>query len=318
MVAEIENDRPRIVILLGPTGVGKSKSAIEWAEVLGGEIISADSVQVYQYMDIGTAKPTLNDQKRVRHHLIDLVPPDQPFHAALYRALGRKTIDRLFQDGRPIWVVGGTGLYIKTLTQGLFTSPKIDPQVRERLRQEAREKGPDALYERLKEVDYQTASQLHPHDLFRIVRALEVFDSTGVPISFYREQHRFGERPYLTLKIGLEMNRDRLYRRIDERVDQMLEKGFLQEVERLMHMGYGPELKPMQSLGYKQMVQFLLKEIGWDEAVRQMKRDTRHYAKRQWTWFKADPEVRWWDESADRQRLFHDIKSFWGKGGAMA
>lgn len=318
MVAEFENDRPRIVILVGPTGIGKSKLAIEWAEALGGEIISADSVQVYQYMDIGTAKPTLSDRERIRHHLIDLVPPDQPFHAALYRALGRKMIDQLFQDRKPIWVVGGTGLYIKTLTQGLFTSPKIDPRVRERLRQEASEKGPDALYERLKEVDCQTALHLHPHDLFRIIRALEVFDSTGAPISFYREQHRFGERPYVTLKIGLEMDRDKLYHRIDERVDRMMEEGFLQEVEGLMAMGYGPELKPMQSLGYKQMVQFLLKKIGWNEAVREIKRDTRHYAKRQWTWFKADPEVCWWDTSTDRQRIFLDIKSFWGKGGPTA
>jgi tRNA dimethylallyltransferase len=318
MVAEIDHDRPRIVILLGPTGIGKSKLAVEWAEAFGGEIVSADSVQVYQYMDIGTGKPTRDDRERVRHHLIDLVPPDQPFHAALYGTLGRKTIDQLFQDRKPIWVVGGTGLYIKTLTQGLFDTPKIDPRVRESLRQEVKEKGAGALYERLKKVDSQTASHLHPNDLFRMIRALEVFDSTGVPISFYREQHRFGERPYLTLKIGLEMSRDRLFRRIDERVDQMLEKGFLQEVERLMEMGYGPELKPMQSLGYKQMVQFLLKEIGWDEAVRQMKRDTRHYAKRQWTWFKADPEVRWWDEPTDLQGIFLSIKSFWGKGGAMA
>jgi tRNA dimethylallyltransferase len=318
MAAEIETDRPRIVIFLGPTGVGKSRLAIEWAEKLGGEIVSADSVQVYQYMDIGTGKPTLDDQKRVRHHLIDLVPPDQPFHAALYRTLGRKTIDQLFQNRKPTWVVGGTGLYIKTLTQGLFTSPKVDPSVRESLRQEAKEKGAGVLYERLKKVDSQTASHLHPNDLFRIIRALEVVDSTGAPISFYREQHRFGERPYLTLKIGLEMNRDRLYLRIEERVDQMLEKGFLHEVERLMEMGYGPELKPMQSLGYKQMVQFLRKEVGWDEAIRQMKRDTRHYARRQWTWFKADPEVHWWDESTDCQEILLDIKSFWGRGGPMA
>ena len=318
MAAEIEIDRPRIVIFLGPTGIGKSKLAIEWAEELGGEIVSADSMQVYQYMDIGTAKPTLNDQKRVRHHLIDLVTPDQPFHAALYRNLGRKTIDQLFQNAKPIWVVGGSGLYIKTLTQGLFFSPKIDPHVRECLRQEAKEKGADAFYERLKKVDSQTASHLHPNDIFRVIRALEVFDSTGTPISFYREQHRFGERPYLTLKIGLEVDRDTLYRRIEERVDQMLERGFLREVERLMEVGYGPELKPMQSLGYKQMVQFLLKEIGWDEAIRQMKRDTRRYAKRQWTWFKADPEVHWWDESAGRQKIFLEIKSFWGRGGSMA
>jgi tRNA dimethylallyltransferase len=148
-----------------------------------------------------------------------------------------------------------------------------------------------------------------------MIRALEVFDSTGTPISFYREQHRFGERPYKTLKIGLEMNRDKLYRRIEERADRMLEKGLLQEVEGLMEMGYGPELKPMQSLGYKQMVQFLLKEVGWDEAVRRMKRDTRHYSRRQWTWFKADPEIHWRDESRDRRKMFLEIESFWGVGG---
>jgi len=315
MAAKIEMDRPRVVILLGPTGTGKSKLAIEWAEELGGEIISADSMQVYRYMDIGTAKPTLDDQKRVRHHLIDLVAPNQPFHAALYRTLGRKTVDQLLQNKKPIWVVGGTGLYIKTLTQGLFSSPKIDPHVRESLKQEAMEKGSNALFERLKKVDPQTAFHLHPNDLFRMIRALEVFDSTGTPVSFYRGQHRFGERPYMTFKIGLEMKRDTLYHRIDERADRMLEKGLLQEVEGLMEMGYGPELKPMQSLGYKQMVQFLLKEIGWDEAVRQMKRDTRHYARRQRTWFKADPEIHWRDESTDRGKMFLEIESFWGGGG---
>ena len=315
MAAKIEMDRPRLVILLGPTGTGKSQLAIEWAEKLGGEIISADSMQVYRHMDIGTAKPTFDDQRRVRHHLIDLVTPDQLFHAALYRTLGRKTIDQLFQKKKPIWVVGGTGLYIKALTQGLFSGPKIEPQVRESLKQEAKKKGSKALYERLKKVDPETASRLHPNDLFRIIRALEVFDSTGAPISFFREQHRFGEKPYVTLKIGLEMSRDKLYRRIEERADQMLEKGLLQEVEGLMKMGYGPELKPMQSLGYKQMVQFLLKEIGWDEAVRQMKRDTRHYARRQWTWFKADPEIHWRDESTDRRKMFLEVKSFWGRGG---
>jgi tRNA dimethylallyltransferase len=212
-------------------------------------------------------------------------------------------------------VVGGTGLYIKALTQGLFAHPKIDPNVRKKLKQEAEEKGEAFLYQHLKRVDPKTASQLHPHDLFRTIRALEIFDSTGIPISFFREQHRFGGRPYLTLKIGLEINREDLYHRIEERVDQMIERGFLQEVRRLMEMGYGPELKPMQSLGYKQMVQFLSKKIGWTEAVRQIKRDTRHYAKRQWTWFKADPEVCWRDESIDRQRILLEITSFLRRGG---
>jgi tRNA dimethylallyltransferase len=310
MAEIIEEGRPRVVILLGPTGMGKSGLLIEIAEALGGEIISADSMQVYRYMDIGTAKPTPEEQKKVRHHLIDLVTPDQPFHAGLYRAFGRKAIDQLDKGGKPIWVVGGTGLYIKALTQGLFPSPKIDPVVRERLRQEAKEKGEAFLYQRLTRVDPETASHLHPHDLFRMIRALEVFDSTGVPISFFRDQHRFGERPYRTLKIGLEMDRKALYRRIEERVDRMIERGFLQEVKGLMEMGYGSELKPMQSLGYKQMVQFLSKKMGWDEAVRQMKRDTRHYAKRQWTWFKADPEICWRDVSIDRERIFLEVKSF--------
>jgi tRNA dimethylallyltransferase len=318
MATTIEIDRPRVVILLGPTGVGKSRLAIEWAEELGGEILNADSMQVYRYMDIGTAKPTPDDQKRVRHHLIDLVTPDQPFHAALFRTLGRKTIDQLYLEKKNIWVVGGTGLYIKTLTQGLFVSPTIDPHVREILKREAKEKGTEDLYERLKKVDAQTAFHLHPNDLFRIIRALEVFDSTGFPISFYQEQHRFGEKPYVTLKIGLEMDREMLYRRIEKRIDQMVERGLLQEVEGLMGMGYGPELKPMQSLGYKHMVQFLLKEIEWGEAIRKMKTDTRHYAKRQLTWFKADPEIHWGNDSRDRQEIFLQIKSFMKGGGGRA
>ena len=315
MDSGIVMDRPRLVIILGPTGAGKSRLAIELAEKQGGEIISADSMQVYQYMDIGTDKPTPEEQKRVRHHLIDLVLPDQPFHAGLYRALGRRTIEQFHKSGIPIWVVGGTGLYIKSLTQGLFQSPDIDPGVRERLKREREEKGSDDLYRRLKAVDLKTASQLHPHDLFRIIRALEVFESTGFPISFFREQHRFGDRPYHLLKIGLEMERERLYSKIEARVDRMIERGFLEEVQRLMEMGYGPQLKPMQSLGYKQLIQFLLGRTEWDEAVRQIKRDTRRYAKRQWTWFKADSEVRWHDDSLNRKRIFHEVVSFLRGGG---
>jgi tRNA dimethylallyltransferase len=310
MAEALERVQPRLVILLGPTGAGKSGLAIELAEAFGGEIINADSMQVYRYMDIGTAKPTPEERQRIKHHLVDLVTPDQPFHAGFYRTLGRKTVDSLHRKGTPTFVVGGTGLYIKALTQGLFTSPKINSTVRERLKQEAGKKGKEFVYQRLREVDPKAAARIHPQDLFRTIRALEVFESTGVQISFLQEQHRFGDRPYFTLKIGLEMDRVKLYRRIEERVDRMIERGFLQEVEGLLEMGYGQGLKPMQGLGYKQMVKFLSNELGWDEAVNLMKRETRHYAKRQWTWFKGDREVCWSDESADREKIFSEVRSF--------
>jgi tRNA dimethylallyltransferase len=313
MVAAGESERPRIVIVLGPTAAGKSKLGIDLAEALGGEIINADSMQVYRYMDIGTAKPTPEERTSVPHHLIDVVNPDEPFHADLYRALGRRAIDSLVRIGKPILVVGGTGLYIRSLTQGLFTSPRVEPGVRERLKQEAREQGEPGLYERLQRVDPRTASSLHPHDLFRIIRALEVFESTGVPISFYRERHRFGEKPYHTLKVGLEMDRQDLYARIDRRVEGMIEQGFLQEVEGLLNRGYGPELKSMRSLGYKQGVQYLMKKIPWDEAVREIKSETRHYAKRQWTWFKADREIRWMDALTKEREIFSEVKAFLGE-----
>ncbi|MGQ9507764.1 MAG: tRNA (adenosine(37)-N6)-dimethylallyltransferase MiaA [Thermodesulfobacteriota bacterium] len=310
MVYPINPDRPRLIILLGPTGVGKSKLAIDLAEEFGGEIINADSMQVYRYMDIGTAKPTLEEQQRVKHHLIDVVTPDQPFNAALYRAIGRKVIDQLHREKKPIFVVGGTGLYIKVLTRGIFPSPSGDSQLRERLKREAEEQGKEFLYERLKRVDPITASRLHPHDLFRVIRALEIFESTGIPISFFHEQHRFGEHSYETLKIGLEIDRDKLYQRINERVDQMVEKGFIEEVKRLLEMGYGPKLKPMQSLGYRQMVQVLLDKLNLEEALRCIKRDTRHYAKRQWTWFKADREIWWRDLYHERDEIAPMVRSF--------
>lgn len=310
MADVMERATPRLVIVLGPTGAGKSGLAIDLAEAFGGEVLNADSMQVYRHMDIGTAKPTPEERRGIKHHLIDLVAPDETFHAGLYRAIGRKTIDSLHQKGTPIFVAGGTGLYIKALTQGLFTGPEIDPLVRERLKQEAEHKGRESLYQRLKEADPESASRIHSNDLFRTIRALEVFESTGIAISFFREQHRFDDRPYLTLKLGLEMDREKLYRRIDERVDRMIDRGFLQEVEGLLEMGYGPGLKPMQSLGYKQMIKFLSNEFGWNEALSQMKRETRHYAKRQWTWFRADREISWQDESADRKKIFSEVRAF--------
>ena len=302
--------RPTVVLLVGPTGVGKSKLAMELVERFGGEIVSADSMQVYRLMDIGTAKPSRLERERFPHHLIDVVFPDEPFHAGLYRRLGREVIERLARQGKPAWVVGGSGLYVKALTQGIFQGPEVDPAIRQRLKEEGEAKGGAYLLERLWKVDPETASQLHPNDRFRIVRALEVYESTGIPISVYRREHAFRERPYRTLKIGLTRDRDSLYQRIDQRVEEMIERGFLHEVKNLLEMGYGPQLKPMQSLGYKHLTEFLHGRIGWEEAIRQIKRDTRRYAKRQMTWFRADPEIRWLDTDRDRGTIEKEVALF--------
>lgn len=304
------SDLPRVVVLVGPTGVGKSKLAMALVESFGGEIVSADSMQVYRYMDIGTAKPSRLERERFPHHLIDVVFPDEPFHAGLYRKLGREVIERLAQEGKPVWVVGGTGLYVKALIQGIFQAPEIDPGIRQRLKEEGEKRGGAYLFERLREVDPETASKLHPNDRFRIVRALEVYESTGIPISVYRKDHAFREKPYRTLKIGLTLDRKSLNERIDRRVDEMIEKGFLDEVKGLLEMGYGPQLKPMQGLGYKHLSDFLLGKMGWDEALRQIKRDTRRYAKRQMTWFRADPEIKWFDITRDRETIYKEVGLF--------
>lgn len=304
------SDQTRVVVLVGPTGVGKSKLAMELVERFGGEIVSADSMQVYRHMDIGTAKPSHLEREKIPHHLIDIVFPDEPFHAGLYRRLGREVIERLAREGKPVWVVGGTGLYVKALTQGIFQAPEIDPAIRQRLNEEGKKKGGAYLFERLWEVDPETARKLHPNDQFRIVRALEVYESTGVPISVYRKEHAFREKAYRALKIGLTLARESLYVRIDRRVDEMIERGFLDEVRGLLEMGYGPELKPMQGLGYKQLTGFLCGKIGWEEAVRQIKRDTRRYARRQMTWFKADPEIVWLETVRDREIIYRKIDLF--------
>jgi tRNA dimethylallyltransferase len=285
--------QPWIVIICGPTGIGKTSVAVEIASAVGGEIISADSMQVYRYMDIGTAKPTSAETARVPHHLIDVADPDEPFDAARFLDLARPAIHRLVRAGKPVFVVGGTGLYIKALTEGLFPAPASSPEVRERLRRMAEAEGAEAVHRRLADRDPETAARLHVNDTFRVLRALEVFETTGRPISALHRDHDFSDRPYRTLKIALFTDREVLYDRIDRRVDEMIGAGLLEEVSGLLAKGYGAGLKSMGSLGYRQMVAYLSGELTWDEAVRTMKRDTRRYAKRQLTWFRADPEMVW-------------------------
>jgi tRNA dimethylallyltransferase len=282
-----------IILMAGPTGVGKTALSFELASRLSTEIVNADSMQVYRFMDIGTAKPAAWERARVPHHLLDVVDPDEPFDAAAYAELAHRVIAALHEGGKIPLVVGGTGLYMKVLTRGICQGPAVDPSVREALRLRAEEEGISSLHAELKEVDPVLGASLHPRDRQRIFRALEVFRSTGRPLSAWQAAHRFEHTLYPTVKVFLTRSRDELYRRIDRRVLDMMESGFLQEVRQLLQRGYSPQLKPMQSLGYRQLVRHLLHDLPLDEAVEQTQRDTRRYAKRQMTWFRADPELHW-------------------------
>lgn len=250
-------------------------------------------MQIYRHMDIGTAKPTAEEQARVPHHMTDIVDPDEPFDAARYAENAGAAVSDIVHRGKNVFVAGGTGFYIKTLIHGIFDAEPVDPDVREGLRQEAAEKGAPFLHARLGKLDPDTAQKIHPNDTYRIIRALEVYETTGETVSMRRNGHRFSETRYNALKIGLHMDRDRLYKRIDRRVDEMVAGGFADEVKRLLEMGYSKNLKSMQSIGYRHIVEFLDGNAAWDETVRTMKRDTRRYAKRQLTWFGADSEVVW-------------------------
>jgi tRNA dimethylallyltransferase len=272
--------------------VGKTAVSLTLARRLGGEIISADSLQVYRELDIGTAKPTAGERARVVHHLLDVAAPPEPYDAARYSREARGVLAALEHRGVPPLVVGGTGLYIKALLYGLFPegSPTVD--VREGLRGEVRDLGLPELYRRLARLDPVTAQRLHPHDHYRILRALEVIAATGLPVSELVAAHRFQDCPYRVLKLGLHLPREELYRRIEARVEVMLAQGWLKEVEGLLRR-YPPHLKPLQAIGYRHLGNFLTGRWSWEEAMELLKRDTRRYAKRQLTWFQADPEVRW-------------------------
>ncbi len=288
-------NKPKVIIICGPTGVGKTAVGIQLAEKLDGEIISADSMQIYRYMDIGTAKPTADEQSRIPHHMIDIVDPDENFDAVRFAEMARDKVMQLHQRGVMPLVVGGTGLYIKALLQGLFQSNPVDPKTRERLMKEAAENGSGILYDRLKRVDPDTADRLHPNDSYRIIRALETIEATGRSISEHQQDHGFADEPFNALKICLHVDRQKLYERIDKRVDMMIEEGLVDEVKKLLAMSYSADLKSMQSIGYRHMVEFFAEQLSWDECVRTLKRDTRRFAKRQFTWFGADQQIQWYE-----------------------
>jgi len=290
---DLDNLKPKVIVVCGPTASGKTAFAIELAEALNGEIISADSMQVYRYMDIGTAKPTAEERLRIPHHMIDVVDPDEPFDAEKYTAMARGAIAGTRTRNLIPFVAGGTGLYIKALVHGLFQLPPMDTEIRVQLKAEAEALGIHSLYQRLTRLDPESAARIHRNDTYRILRALEVYELTGRPLSEFQHTHRFGDSPFDVLKIGLRMEREILYQRIDRRVDAMVDAGLVEEVKGLLDRGYTADLKSMQSIGYRHMGDYLQGRTPWDEAVRTLKRDTRRFAKRQMTWFRADPDIIW-------------------------
>ncbi len=300
-----------LIVIAGPTAVGKTDLAIRLAKSLNSEIISADSMQVYKYMDIGTAKPTLEEQFMVRHHLIDIVEPNQDFSVADYQKLFNQVVSKLHGKGKIPVVVGGTGLYIRACLRAFsFTDPGADQELRQNLREQAlKSEGTHCLYEQLKKVDSVTAERIHPNDHHRIIRALEVYLRTGIPFSEIPKNQPVNDK-YQTIYLFLDRNRDELYQRIEKRVDSMLEQGLVEEVEGLLKQGFSPELKAMQSLGYQQINQYLKSIISFEEAQKLMKQKTCNYAKRQLTWFRKEPIDRWVNISGKNEEFFGEILNY--------
>jgi len=282
-----------IVAIIGPTAIGKSRIGIEVAKILHTELLTADSCQVYRGMDIGTDKPTLQERHGIPHQLIDLVDPDQSFNVGDFRRHAIQEITRLHRQGLLPLVVGGTGLYIRALLRGLCPGPPANWSIRQALTQEASERGWSFLHEKLQHVDPDLAQRLHPNDQPKVLRALEVYETLGIPFSQVQQQHQFQESPYPFLLIGLTMERQTLYRRIETRVEWEIEKGLVQETQQLLQQGYARTLGSMKGLGYRQFSGYLEGEYSYEEAVRLLKRDTRHFAKRQMTWFRKEPGIQW-------------------------
>lgn len=286
-------EAPKIILIVGPTGAGKTTLAIDLARRFNGEIVGADSMQIYRCMDIGTAKPTLAERAVSPHHMIDIVDPDQDFDAAAYANMATGIIRQTIDRGRAVFVVGGTGFYIKALIHGLFEKGPSDPAVRRRLKRQLESEGAAVLARRLKTIDSTAAERIHPNDTYRIIRALEVFEVTGEPLTVFHQRHGFREQRFNTLELGLSWPRPVLYERINRRVDAMMSQGFLDEVRQLMASGYGSDLKSMQSLGYRHLAAVVSGDTSLAEAVTMLKRDHRRYAKRQLTWFTARKSVHW-------------------------
>lgn len=291
-----------LLVIVGPTAVGKTKMAIKLAHRLGGEIISADSRQVYRHMDIGTAKPTLVEREGVPHHLLDIIDPDEEFSVAQYQRLAQGSIKEVWERGKLPILTGGTGFYVNAVIDNYnFSSTAMNREFRRRLRRLGEEKGGGYLWDKLSLVDPVSARRLHPNDLRRIIRALEVYEFTGCPLSQWeREQGK--ESPYHLCLIGLILERPLLYKRINRRVEEMVEKGLVDEVRGLLEKGYSPTLNSMKGLGYKEIIPYIKGEASLAETMAILQRDTRRFAKRQLTWFRRDKRISWFSMDKDKEK----------------
>lgn len=294
----METTKRPLVILTGPTAVGKTALSIALAKSIGGEIISADSMQVYRRMDIGSAKITREEMAGVPHHLIDVLKPTEEFNVVVFQKLAKQAVGEIYGRGHIPIVVGGTGFYIQALLYDIdFTENDEDTALRQSLEEQARREGPEALYERLRAVDPESCESIHAHNIKRVIRAIEFYEKTGKKISEHNREQRQNASPYHFAYFVLTDSRDRIYQRIDERVDLMMTQGLAEEVRALRETGCRRDMVSMQGLGYKEILSALEGEISMEEAVYLIKRDTRHFAKRQLTWFRREKEVIWIDKT---------------------
>ena len=303
------------MIITGPTGVGKTSLSLDIAKKLDGEIISADSMQIYKYMDIGTDKILAGEMEGIKHYMLDIVDPKEEFTVSDFNERAKSLIRDINSRGKIPIVVGGTGLYINSLIYDLdFTEVRPHYSIREKYENLAESKGRDYIHELLKEVDPESADKIHPNDKQRVVRALEISEVTGKKASEINNDFRRPNNEYNLLMLGLYRDRSNLYEKINRRVDEMIEEGLVEEVKELYEKGYDEDLTSMQAIGYKEIIAYIKGEINLDEAIKTLKRNSRRYAKRQLTWFRREDRVNWVDvENFNREKLIEESKDFFGK-----
>ncbi len=310
-----------LVILTGPTAVGKTALSIALAKAIGGEIIPADSIQVYRHMDIGSAKIMPEEMEGVPHHLIDVLEPAEEFNVVVFQKLAKQAVEEIYSRGHIPILVGGTGFYIQALVYDIdFTENNEDTALRQALEEQARREGADVLYERLRAVDPESCESIHAHNIKRVIRAIEFYEKTGKKISDHNREQRQNDSPYHFAYFVLTDSRDKIYQRIDERVDLMMAHGLMEEVRALRDRGCRRDMVSMQGLGYKELLACLEGEISLEEAVYLIKRDTRHFAKRQLTWFRREKEVIWVDKTVydhDSQKMLMCMQDFLREKGII-